>query len=85
MKIFIIYDIVSNKVRKKIADTCLDYGLQRIQYSTFEGELSSNRRQEIALKLEKRLGKSEGSVLVIGLCEKCDERIVEMGHPITEE
>ena len=35
MHTYVIYDIVKDRIRKKIADVCLDYGLKRIQYSSF--------------------------------------------------
>ena len=40
MRYLLIYDIAHDGVRTKVADVCLDYGLQRIQYSAFLGELS---------------------------------------------
>jgi len=35
MNCIVIYDIVDDGLRSKVADTCLDYGLARIQYSAF--------------------------------------------------
>ena len=37
MRCPLIYDIAHDGVRTKVADACLDYGLQRIQYSAFFG------------------------------------------------
>ena len=41
MQSLLIYDIPDDRARQKIADACLDYGLQRIQYSAFLGELTA--------------------------------------------
>ncbi len=46
----VIYDIVEDKVRNKVAEICKDYGLQRIQWSAFFGLTNRNRREEMALK-----------------------------------
>ena len=41
----------SDESRQKIADACLDYGLERIQYSAFCGQLDASRRSELAARL----------------------------------
>lgn len=64
MKTFVIYDISEDKIRKKIFETCKDYGLQHVQYSTFFGELNHNRRQEIIGRLKKILKKDEGNIII---------------------
>ena len=33
----LIYDIPDDRLRSKVADACLEYGLDRIQYSAFLG------------------------------------------------
>ena len=70
MKCLLIYDIPDDGLRTKVADVCLDYGLRRIQYSSFLGELSHNRQGEILLKLKRRIGKKEANVQLFPLCEK---------------
>ena len=37
---FVIYDIVDDLVRGRVANACKDYGLERIQYSAFCGSLA---------------------------------------------
>lgn len=70
MPIYVIYDIVEDQVRKKIADVCLDYGLERIQYSAFLGELNPTRRSAMIKRLQEKLGKEEGKIEIIMVCEK---------------
>lgn len=84
MRIFVVYDIVDDKLRSRVADICLDYGLKRVQYSTFMGDLSTNRRQELVLKLRSRFKSAEGCVYVLGLCERDAQGIVRMGTPLHE-
>lgn len=58
----VVYDIVDDRKRTKIADACLDYGLDRIQYSAFLGWLLPSQQDELFLKLKKILGRKEGNI-----------------------
>ena len=70
LRTFVIYDIVDDRIRTKIADACLDFGLKRIQYSAFAGFLNRNRREELFLRLRATLGSDPGKILVQPICEK---------------
>ncbi|MBI2941468.1 MAG: CRISPR-associated endonuclease Cas2 [Chloroflexi bacterium] len=70
MRCLLIYDITDDGLRTKIADICLDYGLKRIQYSAFFGELSQNRQGEILQKMKRRIGKREANVQLFPICER---------------
>ena len=70
MKCIVIYDIVEDKIRNKIADTCLDFGLQRIQYSAFFGELSHNQKETLFKKVKRLIGEKEGNIQIFPVCEK---------------
>ncbi len=70
MKCLLLYDIPDDKIRTKIADFCLDYGLDRIQYSAFLGDLSSNHQEELMLKLSRRLGKAPGRIDMFPICRE---------------
>lgn len=70
MHTLVIYDIPSTKIRTKIAEACLDYGLDRIQWSAFLGDINHNRREELEAKLKKVLGRRAGNIQLIPVCEK---------------
>lgn len=70
MHCLVVYDIPNDDVRTKVADTCLDYGLERIQYSAFEGVLSRNHQEELLLKIKKRVGRREGNVQLFPICQE---------------
>lgn len=53
--ILTIYDIENDRIRTKVSEACKDYGLQRIQYSAFLGDLNRGRRDELLLRLRKTL------------------------------
>ena len=48
----LIYDIEDDAIRTRTSEICLNYGLERIQFSAFFGKLNRNRRQELALRIE---------------------------------
>ncbi len=70
MQCLLVYDIPDDRARDKIANVCLDYGLHRIQYSSFLGELSHNRQEEIMQRIGRTLGRREGNVQLFPVCEK---------------
>lgn len=70
MNCLLVYDIPDDRVRQKIADFCLDYGLDRIQYSAFIGQLSRNHQEELMLRIRKRLGKKPGNIQLFAICAK---------------
>ena len=59
-----IYDISSDRIRKRIADRLLDAGLLRVQYSVFLGTLDNNRIDELALFAEEILEESDQLYLI---------------------
>ncbi len=51
----IIYDITNDKLRTRIANTLKDYGLERIQYSAFIGELKRYQLNSLVTDIKKLL------------------------------
>ena len=49
----VVFDIPSDRVRRKAGEICKDYGLERIQWSAFEGPMTRNRREELWGRLLK--------------------------------
>ena len=70
MLVLVIYDIPDDRVRNRVADLCLDYGLDRIQYSAFLGDLRRTHQEELMLRVKKRLGKRPGDVRLVPICER---------------
>lgn len=66
----LIYDIEHDGLRAKVADVCLDYGLARIQYSAFLGDISRNRQGELLQKIRRLAGRRQANVQVFPICEK---------------
>ena len=56
MRVLLVYDIVNDNQRTKVADACLDYGLDRIQYSAFAGRLNRTHQEELMMRIESIIG-----------------------------
>lgn len=70
MQTLVIYDIPDDRARTRIADACLDYGLLRLQYSAFIGDLSRTHQEELMLQIKRRLGRKAGNVQLFPLDEQ---------------
>jgi len=70
MRCILVYDIPDDGKRGKVADACLDYGLDRIQYSAFTGKLQPTHQEELMLRIKKILEKKPGNVQLFPLCEQ---------------
>ena len=70
MQSLLIYDIPDDGARQKVADACLDYGLQRIQYSAFCGDLTRTHQRALFTEIKRRLGRKAGNVQLFPLDEK---------------
>ena len=76
MVYWVIYDISENKSRTKIANLCKDYGLERVQESSFLGVLSRNKAEMLALEIEKHISKSDKVFVVPAGKEEFAKKIV---------
>jgi len=70
MRYLLIYDITEDRARTGVADLCLDYGLERIQYSAFWGDLPRTLQEELLLKIRRLLQGKTADVRLISLCER---------------
>jgi CRISPR-associated protein Cas2 len=81
MRLLLVYDISHDRTRTKIADICADYGLDRIQYSAFLGQLSRVHQEELMEKIENRLGDKEGKIQLFPICERDWDTRIEILPP----
>jgi CRISPR-associated protein Cas2 len=70
MKLLLVYDIPDDRLRTRVAGMCRDYGLVRIQYSAFLGELSPNHQEELLFKLRRRVGRSPCNIQLFPIGER---------------
>jgi|FLYN01.1.fsa_nt_gi CRISPR-associated protein Cas2 len=70
MRILLVYDIVNDRQRTKVADACLDYGLDRIQYSAFTGLLNRTHQEELMMRIGDIIGDGAACVHLYPIDEK---------------
>jgi len=86
MHCLLIYDIPHDRARTKVADACLDYGLERVQWSAFAGELNTTLQRELLLKIQRLLAGKAAKVrlLPINAVMWQQQRVIEQGDPDAE-
>jgi CRISPR-associated protein Cas2 len=78
VQVLVIYDIPNDRLRGRVADLCLDYGMDRIQYSAFLGRLRRTHQEELMLRIKKQLGKQAGDVRLLPVCDRDWEARLEL-------
>lgn len=85
MHILLVYDIVNDRQRTKVADACLDYGLDRVQYSAFSGLLNRNNQEELMLRITAIIGEGAARIHLYPIDEKAwQKRLVLETMPIID-
>ncbi len=77
---WVVYDIVNDKIRTKIAKECKKAGLIRVQKSIFLGKLESNRFDELSDLCEYLIDEEKGSVYLFPFCQEDFRRIQVLGQ-----
>jgi CRISPR-associated protein Cas2 len=80
MLVWVIYDIVDDKARTKVAKTCLRAGIFRVQYSVFLGDLNANEIDELGLKIKSLIDESEDRVYIFPLCKEDFSKVRLLGQ-----
>lgn len=71
MPLLLLYDIEENRIRSRVSSICLDYGLERIQFSAFFGRLSRDKREELAIRLMREVEKENVRIRIVPLTDEC--------------
>lgn len=78
--VWVIYDIVADRPRTKIAKCCKEAGLYRVQKSVFLGTIERNRLDELRLQIEDLMDEAVDSVYIFPLCEQDFRKVMLMGQ-----
>lgn len=81
MRVLLLYDIINDRQRYKVAEACLDYGLDRIQYSAFSGVLSRTNQEALMLRIGAIVGNDPARIHLYPIDEKAWQRrlMIEKG------
>ena len=80
MLLWIIYDISKDKPRKKMSDACEQYGLYRVQYSAFLGNVNKNQMDEVQLRAEELINEKTDAVYLFPMCEEDFKKVALVGQ-----
>ena len=80
MLVWVIYDIIENRVRNKVAKACLGAGIYRVQKSVFLGELDTNQIDQLCLKIKSFINKHKDSVYIFPLCDRDFKKVKLLGQ-----
>lgn len=79
MLVWVIYDIVEDKIRGRIAKVCKDKGLYRVQKSAFLGTLNKNEIYELKIMCEDQIDVEKDSVYIFPMCEDDFKKVKLLG------
>lgn len=75
IRIIVVYDISDDGVRHRVSETCLDYGLDRTQFSVFVGRIKPTHMRELAKLLHSIAEGGKVMILPVG-AEDWKRRVV---------
>ena len=83
--VWIIYDIVEDKPRTKIAKCCKEAGLYRVQKSVFLGTIARNRLDELRLQIEELTNVEVDSVYIFPMCDEDFRKVKLLGQAFDQK
>ncbi len=80
MLTWVIYDISDDKIRNKIAKSCKNKGLYRVQKSAFLGTLNKNQIDELKIQCEDVINPDKDSIYIFPMCEDDFKKVKLLGN-----
>jgi CRISPR-associated protein Cas2 len=77
--VWVIYDISDDKIRNRVAKSCKNKGLYRVQKSAFLGALNKNQIDELKIFCEDIIDEDD-SVYIFPMCEEDFRKVVLIGQ-----
>src|SRR3990167_8529178 len=78
--VWVIYDIVNDKTRTKVAKASKNKGLYRVQKSAFLGTLNRNQIDELKIMCDVIINTEEDSVYIFPMCEDDFKKVKLLGQ-----
>lgn len=85
MLVWVIYDIVKDSVRTKIAKMCKGTGVYRVQKSVFLGDLNNNQLDELSLRIDELIDPKKDSVYIFPMCKPDFNKAKLLGQAFDKE
>jgi CRISPR-associated protein Cas2 len=78
--VWVIYDIKKTKIRTKVAKSCQESGLYRVQKSVFLGSINKTRLDELDLRIHSLIEEKKDSVYIFPMCEQDFKKTILLGQ-----
>ncbi len=78
--VWVIYDICSNNIRRKVIKATEATGLYRVQKSVFLGTINRADLDSLALEIEDLIDEESDSVYIFPMCETDFKKVVLKGQ-----
>jgi CRISPR-associated protein Cas2 len=85
LRYVVIYDITDDNLPALVSETLKDYGLQRIQYSGFMGDLRRDELNSLLVDLKNLIKELIENVQLFPMCDSCLKGKKEVGKPKKHE
>lgn len=82
---WVVYDIIENRTRNKVARICIDKGLYRIQKSVFLGNIDISERDSLALMCEEIIDISTDSIYIFPMDSESFKKVKIIGITFDRE
>jgi CRISPR-associated protein Cas2 len=78
--VWVIYDILADKSRTKVAKLCKEAGLYRVQKSVFLGTIERNRLDELILQVEVLIDQNTDKLYAFPMCQPDFKKVMLLGQ-----
>ncbi|MFN3383532.1 MAG: CRISPR-associated endonuclease Cas2 [Archaeoglobaceae archaeon] len=76
----VVYDITDDANRTKLAKLLEKFGLTRVQYSAFRGNLNPNDRHALARQVVRFIKDPNDCIFIIPLCQRCSSLAIVVSN-----
>ncbi|MCC6028157.1 MAG: CRISPR-associated endonuclease Cas2 [Archaeoglobus sp.] len=76
----VVYDITDDSNRTRLAKLLEKFGLERVQYSAFRGELNPNDREVLARQVLRFIKDEHDCIFIIPLCQRCSSAAIVISN-----
>ena len=85
MIVWTLYDIKDNKARSRVAKSCKQAGLYRVQYSVFLGTLTASEKDSLELKIQDQIDEEVDSVYIFPMSKSELQSTTLLGQAFDKE
>jgi len=76
--VLVCYDIQETKIRNRLIYVLFAYGLSRVQYSVFYGNIPLARIGLMTRQIQQEFPKDTDKIMIVPLCKTCVSRLVQV-------